>query len=121
MQLRFVAFSWVWASLLASWSTGLYSEMRQPFDATSLTDFKNCSAATVRRSLSHTTPITNGSGVGDRGMSFKRGPTVQASDFGATATPEPASIAATRLVPLSYSPTIRGLPGRPAKRESRYS
>ena len=77
------------------------NEGPQPFEAASTADFKNCSPAGGRRSLSHAAPTTKGSGGGDSGMSFNRGPTIQAMDLGAIATPEPASIAATRLGPLS--------------------
>ena len=70
---------------------------------------------TIRR-LGNPDPISielgtdaKGASAGEKGMSFKRGPAVQASDCGAMATPLPASTAAIRLLTLSCSSAMRGL------------
>jgi len=52
---------------------------------------KSRSAATVNPLSTQAAPTTNGAGAGENGMSLKRGPAVQVRDFGAMATPFPAS------------------------------
>src|SRR6266516_3015718 len=79
------------------------------FKTASLAHYKNRSAAVVTPFLAQATPTTKGAGAGEKGMSFKRGPAVQARDCGAMATPFPASTAVMRPLTLSCSSAMRGL------------
>ena len=77
-------------------------------EATSFAVFQKFSAVWLSPPLGHAPPMTIGSGAGDNGISFNRGPVKQAKLSGTIATPIPASTAAIRLAALSCSSAILG-------------
>src|SRR2546423_946589 len=79
------------------------------FEAQSFAACRKRSAGADRPLLDQAAPTINGSGGGDRGVSFRREPVMQATDSETRAIPLPASTAAIRLVTLSCSSATRGL------------
>src|SRR5262249_30728492 len=85
-------------------------------EAATLAHCQNRSAPPVSPLCDQAAPMTRGGGAGAKGISLKRGPAVQVSDCGATATPAPASTAAIKLLTLSCSSAMRGFFWRGANR-----